>query len=99
MYCFGFTFSNEVMHETDRESKKVPRMIKTRHFIVMSNWIDAYTKTTTQSGFISYIRQGVNYVTPVLYFFNIDLKPQIKIYLFVFGKKVNVRISVDFYKS
>ena len=78
------------MHETDRESKKVPRMIKTRHFIVMSNWIDAHTKTTTQSGFISYIRQGVNYVTPVLYFFNIDIKPQIKIYLFVFGKKVNV---------
>ena len=56
-------------------------------------------QTTTQSSFIGYIRQGVNYVTPVLYFFNIDLKPQIKTYLFVFGKKVNVRISVDFYKS
>ncbi len=65
----------------------------------MSNWIDAHTKTTSQSGFISYIRQGVNYVTPVLYFFNVNLKPQIKTYLFVFGKKVNVRISVDFYKS
>ena len=65
----------------------------------MSNWIDAHTKTTSQGGFGVCIRQGVNYATPVLYFFNVNLKPQIKTYLFVFGKKVNVRISVDLYKS